>query len=76
MSKRLSPLAQQDALTASRHRAFIAPWLLGSIIALASFPVYLFARGAALNTIELWMVFAWLVVPILTADSSVAHRAR
>ena len=59
------PSAQQDALTASRHRAFIAPRLLGSIIALASFPIYLIARGAP-STIEL-MVFAWLVVPILTA---------
>jgi cell cycle sensor histidine kinase DivJ len=59
------PSAQQDALTASRHRAFIAPRLLGSIIALASFPVYLFARGTP-TMIEL-MVFAWLVVPILTA---------
>jgi two-component system, cell cycle sensor histidine kinase DivJ len=59
------PSAQQDALTAARHRAFIAPRLLGSIVALASFPVYLFARGAP-STIEL-MVFAWLVVPILTA---------
>ena len=27
------PSAQQDALTASRHRAFIAPRLLGSIVA-------------------------------------------
>jgi two-component system, cell cycle sensor histidine kinase DivJ len=59
------PSAQQDALTAARHRAFIAPRLLGSIIALASFPVYLFARGTP-SAIEL-MVFAWLVVPILTA---------
>jgi cell cycle sensor histidine kinase DivJ len=59
------PSAQQDALTASRHRAFIAPRLLGSIIALASFPVYLLARGTP-SAIEL-MVFAWLVVPILTA---------
>jgi two-component system, cell cycle sensor histidine kinase DivJ len=59
------PSAQQDALTASRHRAFIAPRLLGSIIALAAFPVYLITRGAP-STIEL-MVFAWLMVPILTA---------
>jgi two-component system, cell cycle sensor histidine kinase DivJ len=59
------PSAQQDALTASRHRAFIAPRLLGSIVALASFPAYLLARGAP-TPIEL-MVFAWLVVPILTA---------
>jgi cell cycle sensor histidine kinase DivJ len=59
------PSAQQDALTAARHRSFIAPRLLGSIVALASFPIYLIARGAP-STIEL-MVFAWLVVPILTA---------
>jgi two-component system, cell cycle sensor histidine kinase DivJ len=59
------PAAQQDALTAARHRAFIAPRLLGSIVALASFPVYLFARGAP-SAVEL-MIFAWLVVPILTA---------
>jgi cell cycle sensor histidine kinase DivJ len=59
------PSAQQDALTAARHRAFIAPRLLGSIAALASFPVYLFARGT-LSPIEL-LVFAWLLVPILTA---------
>jgi two-component system, cell cycle sensor histidine kinase DivJ len=57
--------AQHDALTAARHRAFIAPRLLGSVVALASFPAYLIARGAP-STIEL-MIFAWLVVPILTA---------
>jgi two-component system, cell cycle sensor histidine kinase DivJ len=59
------PSAQQDALTAARHRAFIGPRLLGSIVALASFPAYLIVRGAP-SAIEL-MVFAWLVVPILTA---------
>ncbi len=61
----IHPSAQQDALTATRHRAFIAPRLLGSIVALASFPIYLIARGTP-NAIEL-MVFAWLVAPILTA---------
>jgi two-component system, cell cycle sensor histidine kinase DivJ len=59
------PSAQQDALTASRHRAFIAPRLLGSVVAMASFPVYLLARGAP-GPIEL-MVFAWLFAPILIA---------
>ena len=29
----------------ARHRAFIAPRLLGSLIALAAFPVYLIMRG-------------------------------
>ncbi len=59
------PAAQQDALTAARHRAFIAPRLLGSIFVLAAFPAYLIACGAP-NALEL-IVFAWLVVPILTA---------
>jgi cell cycle sensor histidine kinase DivJ len=59
------PSAQQDVLTAARHRAFIAPRLLGSIVALASFPAYLLVRGAPSAT-EL-LVFAWLIAPILTA---------
>ena len=59
------PSAQQDALTAARHRAFIAPRLLGSIVALASFPLYLIARGTP-SAIEL-LVFTWLIAPILTA---------
>jgi cell cycle sensor histidine kinase DivJ len=59
------PSAQLDALTAARHRAFIAPRLLGSIVALTCFPIYLLARGT-LSPVEL-MVFAWLVLPILTA---------
>ncbi len=61
----MHPSAQHDALTAARHRAFITPRLLGSVIALASFPAYLLVRGAP-TAIEL-MVFAWLVAPILTA---------
>ncbi len=61
----MHPAAQQDALTAARHRAFIAPRLLGGIVALASFPAYLIARGVP-NALEL-IVFAWLVAPILTA---------
>jgi cell cycle sensor histidine kinase DivJ len=59
------PAAQQDALTAARHRAFIAPRLLGSFAALASFPVYIAVRGVP-STLEVG-VFAWLVIPILTA---------
>jgi two-component system, cell cycle sensor histidine kinase DivJ len=59
------PSALGDALTAARHRAFITPRLLGSIAALTSFPLYLIACGAP-NAIEL-LVFAWLMVPILTA---------
>ena len=59
------PAARHDALTAARHRAFIAPRLLGSLIALASFPVYLVFRGVP-SALEVG-VFAWLVAPILTA---------
>ncbi len=59
------PSARQNASIAARHRAFIAPRLVGSIVALASFPAYLIVRGAP-GTVEL-MMFAWLVVPILIA---------
>jgi len=57
------PAAQQDALTAARHRAFIAPRLLGSLAALASFPVYVVVRGVP-TALEVG-VFAWLAAPIL-----------
>ena len=57
------PAAQQDALTAARHRAFIAPRLLGSFAALASFPVYIAIRGVP-TALEVG-VFAWLAAPIL-----------
>ena len=59
------PSAQQDALTASRHRAFIAPRLFGSLVALASFPVYLTMRGVP-SMLEV-LVISWLVAPILIA---------
>jgi two-component system, cell cycle sensor histidine kinase DivJ len=59
------PSVRQDALTAARHRAFIAPRVLGSIVALVAFPIYLAVRGTPSAT-EL-LIFAWLVAPILTA---------
>jgi cell cycle sensor histidine kinase DivJ len=59
------PAARQDALTAARHRAFIAPRLIGSLAALASFPVYIVLRGVP-SILEVG-VFAWLVAPILIA---------
>ena len=61
----IHPSAQQDALTSSRHRAFIAPRLLGSLMALAAFPVYVSLRGVP-SLLEV-IVFAWLIAPILTA---------
>jgi two-component system, cell cycle sensor histidine kinase DivJ len=59
------PSAQQDALTAARHRAFIAPRLIGGILALGAFPFYLVGRGTA-SSAEL-VVFVWPAVPILSA---------
>jgi hypothetical protein len=55
--------AQQDALTAARYRAFILPRLIGSLVALASFPIYLVLRGVP-NGIEI-AVFSWLITPIV-----------
>lgn len=59
----LHPSARYDALTSARHRAFIAPRLLGSLVAFAAFPIYLAVRGAP-TAIEV-AAFAWLVAPIL-----------
>jgi cell cycle sensor histidine kinase DivJ len=59
------PTARHDSLAAARHRAFIAPRLLGSFAALAAFPVYLSIRGIP-SAIEI-VIFAWLVAPLLIA---------
>ena len=59
------PAAKQDTLMASRHRAFIAPRLLGGLAALAAFPIYVTMRGVP-STLEV-LVFSWLVAPILIA---------
>jgi hypothetical protein len=40
------PSARRDALTAARHRAFIAPRLLSSVLALATLPIYVAVLGA------------------------------
>ncbi|MCJ9705736.1 ATP-binding protein [Bradyrhizobium sp. SHOUNA76] len=59
----LHPSARYDALMRARHRAFMAPRLLGSLAAFAAFPVYLAMRGAP-SAIEV-AAFAWLIAPIL-----------
>ena len=59
----LHPSARYDALTRARHRAFMAPRLLGSLAAFAAFPVYLATRGVP-SAIEV-AAFAWLIAPIL-----------
>src|SRR5437879_9458038 len=59
------PSARGDAFTATRHRAFIAPRLLGGLIALAVFPALWAFRGepGPLGVI----VIGWLMTPILIA---------
>jgi cell cycle sensor histidine kinase DivJ len=59
------PTARQDLLATARHRAFIAPRLLGGLAALAAFPLYVTLRGVP-SAIEI-VIFAWLVAPILIA---------
>src|ERR1700755_667400 len=59
----LHPSARYDALTRARHRAVMAPRLLGSLAAFAAFPVYLAMRGAP-TALEV-AAFAWLIAPIL-----------
>ena len=59
----LHPSARYDALTRARHRAFMAPRLLGSLVAFAVFPIYLAMRGAP-SALEV-AGFAWLIAPIL-----------
>jgi two-component system, cell cycle sensor histidine kinase DivJ len=59
----LHPSARYDALTRARHRAFIAPRLLGSLAAFAIFPLYLAIRGAP-GALEV-LAFAWLTAPML-----------
>jgi len=59
------PLARGDALSAARHRAFIAPRLAGGLSALAVLPVRL-----ALWGLPSWaeiMVFGWLVSALFAA---------
>jgi cell cycle sensor histidine kinase DivJ len=59
----LHPSARNDALTRARHRAFMAPRLCGSLVALGTFPVYLAMRGAP-GALEV-AAFGWLMTPIL-----------
>src|SRR3954467_2727482 len=59
----LHPSARYDALTRARHRAFMAPRLLGSLAAFAAFPVYLAMRGAP-TALEV-AALSWLIAPIL-----------
>jgi cell cycle sensor histidine kinase DivJ len=57
------PSARHDALTAARHRAFIAIRLLGALFILAAIPLLLVVRGAP-APLEA-VIFAWLLGPLL-----------
>jgi two-component system, cell cycle sensor histidine kinase DivJ len=59
------PSAHDNALTRARHRAFMAPRLLGSFGALAALPVYFVIRGVP--TAAEMLIVAWLLAPILSA---------
>jgi two-component system, cell cycle sensor histidine kinase DivJ len=59
----LHPSARYDALIRARHRAFMAPRLIGSLAAFAVFPIYLALRGAP-GALEV-SALAWLIAPIL-----------
>ena len=59
------PSARLDPLTAARHRAFIAPRLVGGLIALTALPIHLALSGVP-GTLEI-LFYAWLATPILVA---------
>ena len=57
--------ARLDPLTAARHRAFIAPRLIGGLMALTALPIHLALSGVP-STLEI-LFYAWLATPILVA---------
>lgn len=67
-----------NALLAARHQSFITSHLVGGLLALAVFPVYLALIGQP--SVLLAIAFSWLISPILiavflsrTGQLSVAH---
>ena len=54
-----------NTLAVARHQSFIASHLIGGLLALAIFPVYLAAMGQP--TLLTGIAFAWLMSPILIA---------
>ncbi len=57
--------AQDKPLTAARHKSFITSHLLGGLLAVVVFPVYLASVGQP--SILSAIAFAWLMSPILVA---------
>jgi len=72
------PTARRDALTAARHRAFIAPRLLGGLAAFAILPVQLATRGipSPVETVVLgWMIMPTLAVYYLSRTGRIDHAS-
>jgi two-component system, cell cycle sensor histidine kinase DivJ len=59
------PSARHDPLTLARHRAFIAPRLVGGLLALAALPIHLALNGVP-GALEVF-IYAWLATPVLIA---------
>ena len=57
--------ARRDPLTAARHRAFIAPRVIGGLLALTALPVHLAVNGVP-SPLEIF-IYAWLATPVLVA---------
>jgi two-component system, cell cycle sensor histidine kinase DivJ len=65
----MRPLAQPDGLAASRHRAFVAPRLLGGLVMLAVASIGFMPRGgptALESALLAWLVAAFLVAYLLS----------
>ena len=59
------PSARQDPLTLARHRAFIAPRLVGGLLALAALPIHLALNGVP-GALDVF-IYAWLATPLAIA---------
>ena len=57
--------ARRDPLTAARHRAFIAPRMIGGLAALTALPVHLALKGVP-SPLEIF-IYGWLATPLLAA---------
>src|ERR1044072_3796001 len=57
--------ARRDPLTAARHRAFIAPRMIGGLLALTALPVHLAISGVP-GPLDVF-IYAWLAAPLLIA---------
>ena len=59
--------ARRDPLTIARHRAFIAPRLVGGALALTALPAPLAVNGVPGPLVV--FIYVWLAMPLLIACS-------